>query len=247
MSLFSWIIHMLPAASFLREKVLPGKTADTLVWGLSQWFWEEAVLLDFLNVVLHCCERRWWNSIKVHCVQSESRHLYRQPESPAGPNLTEWAQIEENGKEIIIASCCPECGATVNHRRSALPVRLVAHQRQHSPSVLSPQLHYVGRLWSFSLQISLMYLFSRHNGRWEEGLQWNYAGMYSGISMSEILKARASVKLWVTEINTTLTSERLQYLSWTVLPFLRPRHLSDADKYHLRPAADGITIHPGNE
>lgn len=65
--------------------------------------------------------------------------------------------------------------------------------------------------------------------------------------MSEILKARASVKLWVTDINTILTSEWLQYLSWTVLSFLRPRPLSDADKHHLRPAADGITIHPGNE
>lgn len=235
-SLFYWIIHrnMLPAALFLWKKVLPVKTADSLVWGLSQWFWEETLLLDFCNVIFHCCEHHWQNSINVHCVHGGSTNLtgrylktwsnkvrtksvwqesnkitFVKLDNPnffkwlhllwreqkklqvlirlcVIPNLVKWAQIGENGKEIIMASCCPECGAMVNHQHSALPVCLVAHQRQHSPLVSSPQLHIVGRLCSFSFRISLMYLFSQHNGRWEEGLLWNYSGVYSEISMSEI-------------------------------------------------------------
>lgn len=37
------------------------------------------------------------------------------------PNLVKRAQIGGNGKEIIIASCCPECGITVSRQCSALP------------------------------------------------------------------------------------------------------------------------------
>jgi len=47
--------------------------------------------------------------------------------------LLKWVQIGENVKEIIIASRCPECGAMVDHRRSAPPKRRVAHQSQHPP------------------------------------------------------------------------------------------------------------------
>lgn len=61
------------------------------------------------------------------------------------------------------------------------------------------------------------------------------------------LKAQAKVKLWVTDINKMVNPDELEYLNWTALPFVRPRPLSNADKSHLWPAADGEAVHPGNE
>lgn len=165
------------------------------------------------------------------------------------PNLHKWAQIGENVKEIIIASCCPECGATVDHRRSALPIRLVAHQTQHSRSASSPQLHIVGRCAAFLSEYHSCTCFLSKMGDERS----NYCGIISGCCThssnphARHSKAQAGVKLWVTELHKMVNPGWLQYLNWTVLPFMRPRPLSNADKYHLWAAADGIAIHPGNE
>lgn len=131
-------------------------------------------------------------------------------------NLLKWAQIGENVKEIIIASCCPECGAMVDHQHSALPIRLVAHQTQHSPLVPSPQLHTVGRCVAFLSEYHSCTCF--HSKMGDE--MWNYFGMlYSLWNLrARHLKAQANVKLWVTDINKMVNPDWLQYLNWTVLP-----------------------------
>lgn len=126
-----------------------------------------------------------------------------------------------------------------NHYRLLLP-RVWCHGRSSAlcsantsccpPSTtfsisFKPTTPHSWEMCSFSFLMSLVYLFSQQNGRWEEELPWNYFGMlYSLWNLhARHLKARAKVKLWVTDMKKMVNPGWLQYLNWTVLPFVRPR------------------------
>lgn len=163
--------------------------------------------------------------------------------------VLKWDQIGEKVKEIITGSLCPQCGAIVGHLHSTLPIQLVAHQAQHSPFVSSPLLRTVWRCVAFLSEYHSCTCFLSKMG--DE--RTNYCGIILGcctdsqIFRPDILKTQANFKLYVTDINKMVNPCWLLYLNWTVLPFLRPRPLSSADKSHLGLAADGIAIHPSNE
>ena len=149
------------------------------------------------------------------------------------PDLLKLAQIGENVKEIIIASRCPECGASVD-QHAALPKRLAATFLRRPPACSS--VHIAERRCSFSFRISLtLPVFSARGGRWEEELEWNYFGgccTRSEIFTPDTHKAWASVKLWVADINKNgKPPAGFQCLDWTAL---HRDLLGIADESHRR-------------